>query len=93
VRSHHNSVRRTIESRSKLEQRVEETSALLQNTIERLTRGCPAHLIGEAAREDLLELAPRLEEALGALADIERRRDLTDEELALRHAFKMLLLI
>jgi hypothetical protein len=39
----------------------------------------------------VLGLRPHLEEALAALADIERRRSLTDEELARRRAFKMLL--
>jgi hypothetical protein len=36
-------------------------------------------------------LKPKLEEALEAIADIERRRTLTDEERARRRAFKMLL--
>jgi len=71
---------------------VEETDALLQYTVERLSRRCPTHLIGTAAREDLLGLRPHLQDALAALEDIERRRDLTDEELARQRAFKMLLL-
>jgi hypothetical protein len=44
-----------------------------------------------AAREVLENLMPLLEEAIEALEDIERRRDLTDEELSRRYAFKMLL--
>jgi len=44
-----------------------------------------------AAREDLLELRPHIQDALDALADIERGRDLTDEELARRRAFRMVL--
>jgi hypothetical protein len=92
MRSHHHWVRRRNESQSKPEQRVEQTDALLQHTVERLCRRCPAHLVGAAAREDLLELRPHLEDALGALAEIERRRDLTDEELTRRRAFKILLL-
>jgi hypothetical protein len=40
---------------------------------------------------DLLYLRPHLKEALAAMADIEEHRDLTDDELALRRAFKMLL--
>jgi hypothetical protein len=91
MRSHHYSVRTTIESRSKPEHRVEQTVALLRDTIEHLSRRCPAHQVGEAAREDLLELRPHLQDALGALADIERHRSLTDEELARRRAFKMVL--
>jgi hypothetical protein len=91
MRSHHHSVRRTIESQSKPEQRVEETDALLQDTVERLSRHCPAHLVGVAAREDLLELRPHIQDALDALEDIEGRRELTDEELARRRAFKMVL--
>ena len=90
--SHQHSVRRTIESQSKPEQRVEETDALLQDTVERLSRRCPAHLVGVAAREDLLELRLHIQDALDALADIERRRELADEELARRRAFKMVLL-
>jgi hypothetical protein len=92
MRSHHHSVRRTIESRSKPEQRVEATDALLQDTVERLSRRCPPHLVRVAARENLLELRPHLKDALVALADIEGRRNLTDEELALRRAFKTVLL-
>jgi hypothetical protein len=92
MRSHYHSVRRTVESHSKPEHRVEQTDALLQYTVEHLIRRCPAHLVGVAAREDLLELRPHLQGALAALEDIERRRDLTDEELTRRRAFKMLLL-
>jgi hypothetical protein len=92
MRSHHHSVRTTIESRSKPEHRVVQAAALLQDTIEHLSRRFPAHLVGEAARENLLELRPHFEDALGALADIERNRSLTDEELARQRAFKTLLL-
>jgi hypothetical protein len=92
MRSHHHSVRTPIESQIKPEQRVEETNARLRDAVEHLTRRCPAHLVGAAAREDLLELRPHLHGALAALADIERRRELTDEELTRRRAFKMLLL-
>lgn len=73
------------------EQTVQETEALLRETLERLTRRCPPHLVGEAARDDLLDLKPHLEEALASLEDIEGRRSLTDEELSRRRAFKMLL--
>jgi hypothetical protein len=65
--------------------------ALLQQTVELLSRRCPPHMLEAAAHHDLVYLRPHLQEALGAIADIERRRDLTDEELARRRAFKMLL--
>jgi hypothetical protein len=72
------------------ERRVTEASALLQGTVERLARGdCPPQLIGEAARKDLLNLKPYLEEALTALEDIERLRSLTDEQIAQRSAFRI----
>jgi hypothetical protein len=86
----HRSGRRRNEDRGDLETRVEETDALLQGKIEHLSRRCPPDLVGMAARADLLDLGPHLQDALAALADIERRRDLTDEELARRRAFKML---
>jgi hypothetical protein len=92
MRSHHHSVCTTVENRSKPEHRVEHTVALLQDAIEHLFRRGPAHLGAEAAREDLLELRSHLEDALGALADIERHRSLTNEELTRQRAFKMLLL-
>ena len=88
----HRSVRRRNESQTKPEQRVEATDALLQDTVERISRRYPFNLVGVAAREELLELRPHLKDALDALADIEQDRDLTDEELARRRAFKMLLL-
>jgi hypothetical protein len=90
MRTQH-SRRTSIESQSKPERMVEQTDVLMKSTVEHLTRRCPAHLVGAAAREDLLELRPHLKDALAALEDIERRRDLTDEELARRRAFKMIL--
>ena len=70
---------------------VRATEALIVETVKLLSRTCPPSLLGEAAREDLLVLKPRLEEALGALEDIKRRRTLTEEELNQHYAFKMLL--
>ena len=67
------------------------TEALVVETVKRLSRSCPPNLLGEAAREDLLALKPRVEEALEVLEDIERHRRLTEEELAQHYAFKMLL--
>jgi hypothetical protein len=48
-------------------------------------------LIGEAARKDLLDLKPYLEEALTTIEDIERVRSLTAEEIAQRSAFRIVL--
>ena len=45
----------------------------------------------EAARDEKRSLKPHLEEAMEALKEIERCRVLTDQELALRRAFRMLL--
>jgi hypothetical protein len=73
------------------ERRVKEADALLKDTVERLSRSCPTEFICEAAHDDLLYLRPHLEEALGALEDIQRQRDLTDGELAQRRAFRMVL--
>ena len=75
------------------ERRVKEAGALLQVTVERLSRSCPPEWIGDAARDDLLELKPFLVEALAALEDIERQRNLTDGELAQRRAFRMVLVV
>jgi hypothetical protein len=77
--------------RSEPERRVEETDALLQQSVERLSRNCPPHLVCEAAREELLNLTPHVLEALDALTDIEVQRSLTEEEYARRRAFRMLL--
>jgi hypothetical protein len=77
--------------RSEPERRVEETDALLQQSVERLSRNCPPHLVCEAAREELLNLTPPVLEALDALADIEVQRSLTEEEYARQRAFRMLL--
>jgi hypothetical protein len=73
------------------ERSVEAADALLQQTVELLSRHCPPHMLEAAAHDDLEYLRPHLEEALAAIAHIERRRDLTEEEHARRRAFKMLL--
>jgi hypothetical protein len=79
------------ETRREPERKVEETDALLRETVQRLSRRCPPHLLEAAAHDDLVYLRPHLEEALAALVDIERRRSLTDEEVARQRAFKLLL--
>lgn len=73
------------------ERKVERCDALLCKMVVRLSRSCPPHLVCEAAREDLLALTPHLLEALDALAVLEGRRDLADEEQARKRAFRMLL--
>jgi hypothetical protein len=73
--------------------RVEAAEALMRETVKRLCRRCPPDLLGEAASDDLLELKPHIQGALEALEDIQRRRSLTDKELAQHHAFKMLLAV
>ena len=72
------------------EPKVGVAEALVRETVERLSRLNPPHLVGVAARKDLMDLRPHLEEAL---EDIERRRDLSDRERDLQHAFKMLLAV
>jgi hypothetical protein len=70
---------------------VDATQALVVETVTLLSRSCPPSLLGEAAREDLLALKPRLEEALEALEGIKCRRSLTYKERSQHYAFKMLL--
>jgi hypothetical protein len=89
---HQCSLERTRAEQYEPERKIEVAAVLLRETIEHLVRDCPPPLLGTAAREDLLDLKPHLQEALAALADIERLRCLTDEELSGRRAFKMLLL-
>jgi hypothetical protein len=72
---------------------VEVAEALMRESVKRLCRRYPSDLLAEAAREDLLELKPHIQGALEALEDIQRRRSLTDKELAQHHAFKMLLAV
>jgi hypothetical protein len=88
---HHRSVKKTSAERDDLERKVEMADALLRETIEHLARCCPPPLLGTAACESLEGLRPHVQEALEALGEIEGRRDLTDEELSRRYAFKMLL--
>jgi hypothetical protein len=76
-----------------LERAVETTGEFVQQRVVRLARCYPLPLLGEAAREELQQLRPSVQEALGALEEIEGRRGLTDEELAKRHAFMSLLTV
>lgn len=59
----HSSVQTNSEGRSEPERRIEAAGALLQETVELLSRRCPPHLL-EAAAHDLVYLRPLLEEAL-----------------------------
>jgi hypothetical protein len=72
---------------------VEVAEALVRERVKLLARSYPSDLVGEAAREELLELKPHLQGALEALEDIQRRRSLTHKELTQHHAFKMLLAV
>ena len=73
-----------------LRQRVDRAAKLLTEVVESLRRH-PSDQMASAAREALIDLRAPFEKALEALEEIERRRDLTDTERDLRHAFKMLL--
>jgi hypothetical protein len=88
---HHRSMEMARAQRSEPERKIEAADALLRETIEHLARECPPPLLGAAARASLEDLRPHVEEALVALGEIEGRRDLTDEELSRRCAFKMML--
>jgi hypothetical protein len=70
---------------------VEHSDALVRRTVLGLSRLPVKRLLEGAARDELRGLKPHLEEALEALEEIEGRRGLTDQELARRRAFRMLL--
>lgn len=70
---------------------VEHSDALVRRTVLNLSRLPAEHILEGAAREELRGLKPHLKEALEALEEIEGHRGLTDQEVALRRAFKMLL--
>lgn len=73
------------------EQVVEASGVLVEQTVGRLCRDCPEYLLGVAAQDALMDLRPRVLEALEALEEIEKRRQLTEEELSQQHAFVTLL--
>jgi hypothetical protein len=71
---------------------VGECDARVRRTVLGLSRLPAESPLEEAAREGLRDLRPRLEEALAALGRIEGLNGgLTEQELACRRAFKMLL--
>ena len=89
---YHRSTHRSCEPHgTDLEQSVEAVAELVSQTVLRLTRECPADSRGVIARDALMDLRPRVHEALEALEDLKDRRNLTDEEHARRHAFVTLL--
>jgi hypothetical protein len=63
----------------------------LESALEWLCRRCPDDLRAEAAHEVLVELRPRVKEAIQALDLIKERRRLTEEELIWRRVFMLLL--
>ncbi len=79
------------DEQSRLERRIEATDRLLRESVECLSRHHPTHSVGAAAYGILADLRPRLEEALSALEDIERERELTDEEYSRQRAFRIVL--
>jgi hypothetical protein len=70
--------------------RVERVESLVLEKVEDLLRS-PVELKEETTQEALLKLRPHVEAALGELETLEWLRDLTDEELARRRAFMLLL--
>ncbi len=74
-----------------LKRRVEAADELVVRTVVLLCKGCPPGALGPAAHDALAGMRPRVRGALGAIEAIEGRRPLTEEELARRRAFAMLL--
>jgi hypothetical protein len=70
---------------------VEHADVLLRRMVLSLSRLPAEHNLERAARDEKRSLKPHLEEAMEALEEIERCRGLTNQELALRRAFRMLL--
>ena len=81
----------TGDGRDDPEQSVEAADELVRQTVVLLCKGCPPESFGPAARDALVGMRPRVRRALGALEDIEGQRPLTEEEIARRRAFGMLL--
>jgi hypothetical protein len=89
--AHHRSAHRSANGCEDLELRVRAADELVRETVVLLCRGRPPGSLGAAARDALTGIRPEVRGALAALEDIEGLRPLTDEELALRRAFTMLL--
>ena len=73
------------------ERRVEAADELVIRTVVLLCKGCPPGALETAAHDALAGMRPRVRGALGALEEIEEKRPLTEEEVARRRAFGMLL--
>jgi predicted HTH transcriptional regulator len=71
------------------ESKAERVQSLVLEKVESLLR-CPAERKEEATHEAFSKLRPHVEAELEALETLEWVRDLTDEELARRRAFTML---
>jgi hypothetical protein len=71
------------------ESKAERVQSLVLEKVESLLR-CPAKRRKEATHEALSKLRPHVEAELEALETLEWLRELTDEELARRRAFTML---
>jgi hypothetical protein len=54
-------------------------------------RSCPDEMREAAAHDEMLQLKPHVKEAIDVLGDIEKQRHLTEEEMTLRRAFRLLL--
>ncbi len=88
---HQPSALRSGDGSGDLVRRVEATDDLVRRTVVLLCKGCPPGSLGPTAHRALVNLRPGVQGALGALEEIEERRPLTDEEVARRRAFAMLL--
>lgn len=80
----HRSVSRSADDKNNLRSELE-------RALEQLCRYCSEDLRGTVAHEKLVILMPRVQEAIEDLEEIEKRRPLTEEELAQRHAIRLLL--
>jgi predicted Rossmann fold nucleotide-binding protein DprA/Smf involved in DNA uptake len=72
--------------------RAERVQSLVLEKIDTLSR-CPAELRDETTHKALLRLRPHMEAVLEELETLEWLRDLTDEELARREAFVLLMAV
>ncbi len=90
--SHRASKESRYDGRSCPERTIEVTDKLLREMVGCLSRQYPTHAVGEAASDSLRDLRPHLEDGLSALADIERIRELTDQECSRQRAFRIALI-
>ncbi len=74
------------------ERTIEATDRLLREMVGCLSRQYPTHAVGVTASDSLRDLRPYLEDGLSALAEIERIRELTDQECSQQRAFRIALI-